>query len=65
MGQQVGKGELPWIEEPPMSEEEKGTKREAVLAAKRAEVDASVKKAVEERDTKEVGVVVKEEGKSM
>ena len=44
---------LPWIEAPPMSEEEKQKKRDAETAAKRAEVEAEVKKALEERTAAE------------
>ena len=40
---------LPWIEAPPMSEEEKKKKRDAKISAKRAEVEAGVKEALEER----------------
>jgi len=40
---------LPWIETPPLSEEEKKKKKEAALEAKRKEIEANVKKALEER----------------
>jgi len=41
--------DMPWIEVTPLSEEEAKKKKDAVLAAKRAEVEAGVKKAIEER----------------
>lgn len=41
--------DLPWIEAPPMSEEELKKKKEAEVAATRAEVEAGVRKALEER----------------
>lgn len=41
--------EMPWIEVAPLTEEEAKKKREAELLAKRAEVEANVKKALEER----------------
>jgi len=41
--------DLPWIEAPPMSEKEKQKKKEAELEAKRKEIEANVKKALEER----------------
>ena len=43
------KEELPWIEAPPLSEEEMKKKKEAQLAAKRKEVEEQVKRALEER----------------
>jgi hypothetical protein len=48
-GKKGSKEELPWLEEPPLSEEERKKKEEALLAAKRKEVEARVKEAVEER----------------
>lgn len=44
------KGELPWIETPPLSKEEEKKKKEAQLLAKRKEVEEQVKRALEERD---------------
>lgn len=44
---------MPWIEAPPMSEEERKKKREAEISAKRAEVEARVKEALEERGKSE------------
>lgn len=41
--------EMPWIEIAPLTEEEAKKKREAELSVKRAEVEANVKKALEER----------------
>jgi hypothetical protein len=41
--------EMPWIEIAPLTKEEIKKKREAELSAKRAEVEANVKKALEER----------------
>jgi hypothetical protein len=43
--------EMPWIEIAPLTEEEVQKKKEAELAAKRAEVEAKVQKALEERST--------------
>ena len=43
------KEELPWIEAPPLSEEEMKKKKEAQLIAKRKEVEEQVKRALEER----------------
>ncbi|KAL7493024.1 hypothetical protein ACHAWT_002174 [Skeletonema menzelii] len=44
--------ELPWIETPPLSEEELKKKKEAQLLAKRKEVEEQVKRALEERERK-------------
>lgn len=41
--------DLPWIESPPLTEEETKKKKDAELAAKRKEVEERVKKALEER----------------
>uniref|UniRef100_A0A7S2L3Z1 Uncharacterized protein n=1 Tax=Skeletonema marinoi TaxID=267567 RepID=A0A7S2L3Z1_9STRA len=46
------KEELPWIETPPLSEEEMKKKKEAQLLAKRKEVEEQVKRALEERERK-------------
>ena len=43
------KEELPWIEAPPLTEEELKKKKEAQLVAKRKEVEEQVKRALEER----------------
>mmetsp|Transcript_3730 Transcript_3730/g.5700 ORF Transcript_3730/g.5700 Transcript_3730/m.5700 type:complete len:203 (-) Transcript_3730:52-660(-) len=44
------KGELPWIETPPLSKEEEKKKKEAQILAKRKEVEEQVKRALEERE---------------
>lgn len=41
--------DIPWIEAPPLSEEEREKKKNAEIAAKRAEVEANVRKAMAER----------------
>ena len=41
--------DLPWIEAPPLTEEEKKNKKDAELTAKRKEVEEQVKKALEAR----------------
>mmetsp|Transcript_31145 Transcript_31145/g.35466 ORF Transcript_31145/g.35466 Transcript_31145/m.35466 type:complete len:188 (+) Transcript_31145:87-650(+) len=41
--------EIPWIEIPPLTEAESKKKEEAVLAAKRAEIETNIKTALEER----------------
>ena len=41
--------EMPWIEIAPLSEEEAKKKKQAEIAAKRAEIEAKVKRALEER----------------
>ena len=46
------KEELPWIETPPLSEEELKKKKEAQFLAKRKEVEEQVKRALEERERK-------------
>jgi hypothetical protein len=46
------KEELPWIETPPLSEEETKKKKEVQLAARRKEVEEQVKRALEERERK-------------
>lgn len=46
------KEELPWIETPPLSEEELKKKKEAQLLAKRKEVEEQVKRALEVRERK-------------
>ena len=48
----VKKEELPWIETPPLSEEELKKKKEAQMLAKRKEVEEQVKRALEEREGK-------------
>mmetsp|Transcript_41648 Transcript_41648/g.126269 ORF Transcript_41648/g.126269 Transcript_41648/m.126269 type:complete len:203 (-) Transcript_41648:182-790(-) len=45
---------LPWIETAPLSKEEKKKREEADRAAKRAEVEANVKRALAERVSKEL-----------
>jgi len=48
--QQGKKGsEIPWIELAPLTEEEEKKKKDAEMAAKRAEIEANVKKAIQER----------------
>mmetsp|Transcript_22410 Transcript_22410/g.27385 ORF Transcript_22410/g.27385 Transcript_22410/m.27385 type:complete len:108 (+) Transcript_22410:43-366(+) len=42
---------MPWIETVPLTAEEAKKKRDAELAAKKAEVEARVRKAIEERET--------------
>jgi hypothetical protein len=44
------KKELPWIETPPLSEEEMKKKKEAQLVAKRKEIEEQVRRALEERE---------------
>lgn len=44
-----GMDDLPWIEAPPLTEEEKQKKKDAELAAKRREVEEQVKAALEAR----------------
>eukprot|EP00586_Coscinodiscus_wailesii_P014932 CAMPEP_0172504306 /NCGR_PEP_ID=MMETSP1066-20121228/177416_1 /TAXON_ID=671091 /ORGANISM="Coscinodiscus wailesii, Strain CCMP2513" /LENGTH=208 /DNA_ID=CAMNT_0013280431 /DNA_START=40 /DNA_END=666 /DNA_ORIENTATION=- len=41
--------DLPWIQAPPLSEEDRRKKDDADKAAKRAEIEANVRKALEER----------------
>ncbi len=42
--------EIPWIEIAPCSDEDMQKKKEAEMAAKRAEIEANVKKAIQERE---------------
>eukprot|EP00563_Minutocellus_polymorphus_P010612 CAMPEP_0181071566 /NCGR_PEP_ID=MMETSP1070-20121207/28108_1 /TAXON_ID=265543 /ORGANISM="Minutocellus polymorphus, Strain NH13" /LENGTH=199 /DNA_ID=CAMNT_0023152567 /DNA_START=15 /DNA_END=614 /DNA_ORIENTATION=+ len=44
-----GMDDLPWIEAPPLTEEERKKKKDAELAAKRKEVEEQVKRALQER----------------